>query len=57
MVIIIIIIISESLRSHREYLHCLLDLSSRSEPPPPSSDSKEESLPNYSQSSEDDAGM
>jgi hypothetical protein len=53
--VIIIIIISESLRSHREYLHCLLDLSSRSEPP--SSDSKEESLPNYSQSSEDDAGM
>lgn len=55
--VVIVTIISESLRSHREYLHCLLDLSSRSEPLPPSSDSKEESLPNYSQSSEDDAGM
>lgn len=49
------VFVPQSLRSHREYLHCLLDLSSRSEPPPRSSDDKEESLPCYSQTSEDDA--
>ena len=37
-------------------MHCLLDLSSRSEPLIPSKESKEENLPSYSQSSDDDAG-